>query len=97
MSDRSSAPATLPLVRSAAEIARWDDEADVVIVGLGCAGACAGLEARAAGADVLVLERGGCGGGTSAMSGGLIYLGRRHADPEGVRLRGLAPRTCSAS
>jgi succinate dehydrogenase/fumarate reductase flavoprotein subunit len=64
-----------PLVRSAAGIARWDDEADVVIAGLGCAGACAALEARAAGADVLVLERASLGGGTSALSGGLIYLG----------------------
>ena len=62
-------------MRSAAEIARWDDAADVVIAGLGCAGACAGLEARAAGADVLVLEREALGGGTSALSGGLIYLG----------------------
>ena len=64
-----------PLARAAGEIARWDDEADVVIAGLGCAGACAALEARAAGADVLVLERETLGGGTSALSGGLIYLG----------------------
>ena len=64
-----------PPVRSAGEIARWDDEADVVIAGLGCAGACAALEARAAGADVLVLERAALGGGTSALSGGLVYLG----------------------
>jgi succinate dehydrogenase/fumarate reductase flavoprotein subunit len=55
--------------------ARWDDQADVVIAGLGCAGACAALEARAAGADVLVLERETLGGGTSALSGGLVYLG----------------------
>ena len=64
-----------PLTRPADEIARWDDEADVVIAGLGCAGACAALEARAAGADVLVLERETLGGGTSALSGGLLYLG----------------------
>jgi 3-oxo-5alpha-steroid 4-dehydrogenase len=64
-----------PLVRSAGEIPRWDDEADVVIAGLGCAGACAALEARAAGADVLALERAALGGGTSALSGGLVYLG----------------------
>lgn len=64
-----------PLIRAAGEIPRWDDEADVVIVGLGCAGACAALEARAAGADVLALERAALGGGTSALSGGLVYLG----------------------
>ena len=66
---------TLPPVRSTAEITHWDDEADVVIAGLGCAGACAALEARAAGAEVLVLERETLGGGTSALSGGLVYLG----------------------
>jgi succinate dehydrogenase/fumarate reductase flavoprotein subunit len=62
-------------VRRAREIARWNVEADVVVVGLGCAGASAALEASAAGADVLVVERGSAGGGTSAMSGGVIYLG----------------------
>ncbi len=62
-------------VRDAAEVRSWDDEADVVVVGFGCAGACAAIEAREAGADVLVIERAGGGGGTSAMSGGLIYLG----------------------
>jgi len=66
---------TAPLSRRAGEIVRWDDEADVVIAGLGCAGACAAIQARAAGADVLVLERETLGGGTSALSGGLIYLG----------------------
>jgi len=53
----------------------WDVEADVVVVGLGCAGACAAVEAAEAGADVLVLEAAAAGGGTSAMSGGIIYLG----------------------
>jgi len=58
-----------------AEVARFDVEADVAIVGLGCAGACAAIEAREAGATVVVLERASGGGGTSAQSGGLIYLG----------------------
>lgn len=62
-------------IRGAAEVAAWDAEADVVVVGLGCAGACAAIEAADAGAEVLVLERAGGGGGTSALSGGLIYLG----------------------
>ncbi|HEU5008094.1 MAG TPA: FAD-dependent oxidoreductase [Jatrophihabitantaceae bacterium] len=48
---------------------------DVLILGLGCAGAAAAIEARAAGADVLVLERASAGGGSSALSGGEIYLG----------------------
>ena len=61
--------------RDAREIPGWDRETDVVIVGLGCAGASAAIEASRAGAQVLVLERAGAGGGTSAVSGGLIYCG----------------------
>ena len=62
-------------VRPLREIPGWDDEADVIVVGLGAAGACAALEARSAGADTLVLERASGGGGTSALSTGQIYLG----------------------
>ncbi|WP_280181436.1 FAD-binding protein [Nocardia farcinica] len=51
-----------------------DLTADVVVIGFGAAGACAALEATAAGAQVLVLER-VTGGGTSALSGGIIYAG----------------------
>jgi 3-oxo-5alpha-steroid 4-dehydrogenase len=61
--------------RHAREVARWDLSADVVVVGLGIAGACAAMQAADDGAEVLVLERAGAGGGTSANSGGLIYLG----------------------
>lgn len=62
-------------VRKAATVTTWDWEADVVIVGFGCAGACAAIEAAEAGADALVLERASGGGGTSAMAGGVIYMG----------------------
>lgn len=62
-------------IRREREISAWGDEADIVVVGFGSAGACAAIEAAQAGADVLVLERAGGGGGTSAMSGGLIYMG----------------------
>jgi len=62
-------------VRDPREIKKWDEEVDVLIVGLGAAGAAAALEAAASGADTLVLERAGGGGGTSAMSGGVLYLG----------------------
>ena len=61
--------------RREAEIAKWDHVADVVIVGFGGAGACAALEARADGAEVLILERASGGGGTTALSTGQIYLG----------------------
>lgn len=56
------------------EFESWDAEADVVVAGMGCAGACAAIEACDAGADVMVVDSAG-GGGTSANSGGLIYLG----------------------
>jgi 3-oxo-5alpha-steroid 4-dehydrogenase len=63
------------LLRDAAEISRWDLDAEVVVIGLGAAGAAATLEAAAAGSDVLALERASAGGGTSSMSGGVLYLG----------------------
>src|SRR5436853_133855 len=56
----------------AADVAHWDEEADVIVVGLGAAGAAAALESAAAGANTLVLERASGGGGTSAMSGGVL-------------------------
>lgn len=59
----------------AADVAQWDEEADVVIAGFGIAGAAAAVEAARAGADVLVLERTGSWGGAASMAGGFIYLG----------------------
>ncbi len=61
--------------RDAREIERFDREVDVLVVGLGAAGAAATLEAARSGAQTLVVERASGGGGTSAMSGGVIYLG----------------------
>ncbi len=52
----------------------WDDEVDVVVVGMGGAGACAALEASEKGADVLVIDRFNGGGATNA-SGGIFYCG----------------------
>lgn len=64
-----------PLRRDERDVAAWDVEVDVLVVGYGCAGVCAAIEAREAGADVLVLERAGGPGGTSINSGGFLYLG----------------------
>lgn len=58
-----------------AQVPGWDGEADVVIIGFGAAGACAAIEARAAGADVLLFERNSGSGGASGLSGGEIYIG----------------------
>ena len=49
--------------------------ADVVVCGFGGAGGSAALEARAAGASALVLERASAGGGSTAMSSCEMYLG----------------------
>jgi 3-oxo-5alpha-steroid 4-dehydrogenase len=62
-------------VLDAGSITRYDEEVDLLVVGLGCAGAATALSAVEAGAETLVVERAGGGGGTSAMSGGVIYLG----------------------
>jgi len=59
----------------AREIDAWFDECDVLVVGYGGAGACAALEAQARGAGVTLLEIASAGGGTTALSGGQIYLG----------------------
>lgn len=59
----------------AGAVDHYDAETDVLVVGFGCAGAAAAYEAAAAGADVLVLERAGGPGGSSALSGGELYLG----------------------
>ncbi len=67
-------PAELPLVLTSTDGEAWDDEADVVVVGFGGAGACAALEADAQGARVLVLDR-FHGGGATAISGGVFYAG----------------------
>lgn len=57
-----------------AEDVQWDEQTDVVVVGFGGAGACAALAAAEHRVDVTVLERFG-GGGSTRMSGGVVYIG----------------------
>jgi 3-oxo-5alpha-steroid 4-dehydrogenase len=57
------------------EVASWDDEADVVVVGFGAAGSAAAFSAAEAGAGVLVTERTGGPGGAAALAEGIVYLG----------------------
>ena len=63
------------------QVPRWDYEADVIVLGFGAAGACAALEAARCGARVLIVESAAGGGGTSALSGGEIYLGGSGGTP----------------
>lgn len=59
----------------AADVAAWDEEVDVAVIGFGASGACAALEAARAGSRVMLLEAGAGSGGASALSGGEIYIG----------------------
>lgn len=68
-------PATTPRIIAEGSVPRWDGETEVLVIGLGCAGAAAAIEAARAGAHTLVLEWTSGGGGTSAMSGGNFYFG----------------------
>ena len=50
----------------------WDLETEVLILGAGAAGMCAGYEAATAGAKATILEKSDTFGGTSIRSGGII-------------------------
>jgi 3-oxosteroid 1-dehydrogenase len=56
----------------------WDDEVDVLVVGSGAGALMAALTAASRGARVLVVEKCGEFGGTSATSGGGIWIPNSH-------------------
>lgn len=58
-----------------AAVKSWALRTDVLVVGSGAAGVCAAIEARQAGAEVLLIESLSRFGGSSAMSGGVVYAG----------------------
>ncbi|MFB3077814.1 MAG: FAD-dependent oxidoreductase [Lysobacterales bacterium] len=64
-----------PWLRRFEDVGEFYLSTEVVVCGYGGAGASAALEARRAGADVLVLERASGGGGATAMSSCEMYLG----------------------
>jgi glycine/D-amino acid oxidase-like deaminating enzyme len=59
----------------ASQVPAWDMETDVAVNGFGATGACAAIEAAAAGAKVMLFERNSGSGGASGLSGGEIYIG----------------------
>lgn len=61
--------------RKLCDVAQWDRETDIAIVGLGGAGGCAAIEAADAGAEVIVFELASAGGGSTALSSAEIYMG----------------------
>jgi succinate dehydrogenase/fumarate reductase flavoprotein subunit len=64
----------------------WDREADVVVLGSGGAALTAAIAAHDHGAkDVVILERSGMVGGTTAMSGGMLWIpGNHHQIEAGI-------------
>ncbi|MBA6413868.1 FAD-dependent oxidoreductase [Parahaliea sp. F7430] len=61
--------------RRSSDVAQWDLETDVAIVGFGGAGGCAAIEAADAGADVRIFELASASGGSTALSSAEIYMG----------------------
>jgi 3-oxosteroid 1-dehydrogenase len=52
----------------------WDESVDLVVIGSGGGGLCAAMAARSQGASVLVLEKTDKLGGSTAMSGGVLWV-----------------------
>ncbi|MFR1630851.1 MAG: FAD-dependent oxidoreductase, partial [Sutterella wadsworthensis] len=51
---------------------KWDEVVDVVVIGSGFAGLAAAIEAKKAGANVVVLEKMATFGGNSIINGGIL-------------------------
>ncbi len=56
----------------------WDDETDFLVIGSGAAGMTAALVAKLEGLDSLVLEKTNLVGGSTAVSGGGIWIPNNH-------------------
>jgi succinate dehydrogenase/fumarate reductase flavoprotein subunit len=62
---------------------KWDLEMDVVVLGSGGAAMTAAIAAHHFGAnDVVILEKSGMVGGTTAMSGGMLWIPKNHHQTE---------------
>ncbi|MGW5074471.1 FAD-binding protein [Rhodococcus sp. NPDC004095] len=56
------------------ETENWDHEVDFVVVGSGCGGLTGALAAKDGGLDTLIVEKASVYGGTTALSGGNIWI-----------------------
>jgi 3-oxosteroid 1-dehydrogenase len=52
----------------------WDHQTDLLVIGAGAAGMASALTASTQGLQVLVIEKTECYGGTTALSGGVIWI-----------------------
>jgi flavocytochrome c len=68
---------------------KWDQSVDVVVVGTGYAGLAAAIEAKDAGADVLVIDKADIVGGNSVIASG----GYNCVDPERQKKQGIEDST----
>ncbi|MGU7770618.1 FAD-dependent oxidoreductase [Burkholderia sp. MR1-5-21] len=67
---------------------------DMLVIGSGAGGLSTAITARKAGLDVIVIEKEACFGGTTAFSGGVLWIpGNRHALANGVQDTREAART----
>lgn len=63
------------------EVKHWDITTDVAVVGFGGAGACAAISAADQNANVTIFEAASAPGGSTALSGGDLYLGGSGGTP----------------
>ncbi|HET9629249.1 MAG TPA: FAD-binding protein [Novosphingobium sp.] len=66
---------------SSPEDVQWDATCDLLVVGIGLAGASATLRGSELGLDTIAVDR-FIGGGSSELSGGVVYAGATHVQAE---------------
>jgi len=61
-------------------------DCDLLVIGSGAGGLSTAITARKAGLDVVVIEKEACFGGTTAFSGGVLWIpGNPHAKRNGIQ------------